>query len=585
MSNSIAVPNHPSAQGRRAPWRTLPALTSNWTAVAFFQDVWRLAQPYGASEEKWYARGMLALLLAIKLAAIYICVQQNEWYNSFHSSLQTNDIQAFFKQVGIFGLIAGSYTISLVSSHWAAESLKLRWRDWLVRQYTADWLSSRAYYRIQLEGRSSANPDQQIVEDLGLFAGQTLNLLVGFLDMSVSLIAFTSILWGLGGTITVAGVSVAGYMVFAVFGYALLASWITHRIGNPLAGLHSANQRLESEFRYGLVRLRENAETVAFYGGETQERRVLNERWHGVVENFWAMMRRERAMACFTHSYTQFSIIVPFLLAAPRYFAGQISFGQVMQVTAAFATVQGCLNYFINSYREIAHWRATTERLKTFRADLDQARASEHSSFVWMHAVGRIGVQDLHLSLPNGRALVSGVDLSVDQGKALLIRGPSGTGKSTVLRAIAGLWPYGRGNVSITSGASFFLPQRPYLPLGTLRQAIFYPAPARADDAEISHILRSVGLEHLIERLDTAEPWSQRLSGGEQQRLAFARVLLARPETVFLDEATSALDEEAERNVYSLLRNAEWKPTIVSIGHRSTLVDYHDETLDLKRAA
>jgi vitamin B12/bleomycin/antimicrobial peptide transport system ATP-binding/permease protein len=403
--------------------------------------------------------------------------------------------------------------------------------------------------------------------------------------MSVSLIAFTSLLWGLGGTITVAGMSVAGYMVFAVFGYAFLASWITHRIGNPLAALHSANQRLEGEFRYGLVRLRENAETVAFYGGETQERRVLNERWHGVIENFWAMMRRERAMACFTHSYTQFSLVVPFLLAAPRYFAGHITFGQVMQVAAAFATVQGCLNYFINSYREIAHWRATTERLKTFRTDLDHMRATDQNPFVRKHAAEMIGVQDLHLSLPNGRALVSGVDLSVEQGKALLIRGASGTGKSTVLRAIAGLWPYGRGEISVTSGTSFFLPQRPYLPLGTLRQAIFYPAPARADDEEISRVLRSVGLEHLVERLDTVEPWSQRLSGGEQQRLAFVRVLLAKPETVFLDEATSALDEEAERKVYTLLRKAEWKPTIVSIGHRSTLADYHDETLDLKRAA
>jgi putative ATP-binding cassette transporter len=262
---------------------------------------------------------MLALLLIIKFTTIWICVQQNNWYASFYAAIEQRELSAFLKQIGIFGLIAGSFVTSIVYSHWVAESLKLRWRSWLVRRYTQDWLSNRAYYRLQLDAQSPTNPDQRIVEDLGLFAGHTINLVVGFLDVSVSLIAFTTILWGLSGTVTVAGVSIAGYMVFAIFGYTFLASWFTHLIGHPLARLHTANQNLESDFRYGLVRLRENAETIAFYRGEERETAVLDERWTKVVQNFWGIMRRERAIGLFAHPHGQFSVILPFLLSAPRY--------------------------------------------------------------------------------------------------------------------------------------------------------------------------------------------------------------------------------------------------------------------------
>lgn len=580
MFIQAAAPAHAAQRGR------LAALLSRLARRnLFLSDVWALAKPYWRSEEKAYARRMLALLLAIKFAAIWICVQQNKWYASFYAAIEHHEISEFLKQIGIFALIAGSFVATLVYSHWVAESLKLRWRNWLVRRTTKDWLDNRAYYRLQIGDAPAANPDQRIVEDLGLFAGQTINLVVGFLDVAVSLVAFTTILWGLSGTVTIAGFSIAGYMVFAVFGYTFLASWFTHLIGHPLAKLHTANQNLESDFRYGLVRLRENAETIAFYRGEEREAGVLDERWTKVVQNFWGIMRRERAIGLFAHAHGQFGIILPFLLAAPRYFYGQIGFAQVMQIAAACGAVQACLNFFITSYGQIAQWRATTERLKGFRAQLDALRSTHASSIEAARQGDAFTVRDLELSLPDQRTITSGLTLEAAPGEAVLIKGPSGAGKSTMLRAIAGIWPHAKGQVSFPEGDVFFVPQKPYIPLGTLRQAAFYPALPSADDAEIARVLEAVRLGHLIERLDDVDQWSHRLSGGEQQRLGFARVLLAKPRTIFLDEATSALDEETERQVYTLLREAEWKPTILSIGHRSTLAQFHDTTFEMKTAA
>lgn len=528
---------------------------------------------------------MLALLLAIKFITIWICVQQNNWYASFYAAIENREISEFLKQVGVFALIAGSFVTSLVYSHWVAESLKLRWRNWLVRRYTQDWLENRAYYRLQIGDAAATNPDQRIVEDLGLFAGQTVNLVVGFLDVAVSLVAFTTILWGLSGTVTIGGYSIAGYMVFAVFGYTFLASWFTHLIGHPLAKLHTKNQNLESDFRYSLARLRENAETIAFYRGEEREAAVIEERWSKVVQNFWGIMRRERAVGLFAHTHGQFSIILPFLLASPRYFYGQIGFAQVMQIAAACGSVQACLNFFITSYGQIAQWRATTDRLKNFRTQLDALKLASTSSVDTERHGEAFVVRSLELSLPDQRTITTDLNMTAAAGEAVLIKGPSGAGKSTMLRAVAGIWPHAKGHVSFPEGDVFFVPQKPYLPLGTLRQAAFYPAAPSADGSEIVRVLEAVRLGHLIERLDEVDQWSLRLSGGEQQRLGFARVLLAKPRTVFLDEATSALDEETERQVYTLLREAEWKPTILSIGHRSTLAQFHDTTFEMKTAA
>jgi vitamin B12/bleomycin/antimicrobial peptide transport system ATP-binding/permease protein len=574
----------PDLRGRSAA-RAFQAMRRKRRALLFLGEVWALAKPYWQSEERRAAQGLFALLLIIKFIVIWVCIQQNHWYASFYGSIETRDFDGFLKQVGLFGLIACGFVSLSVYAHWLAESLKLRWRDWLVRRTTAEWLTNRTYYRLRLDGESAANPDQRIVEDLGLFAGYTINLVVGFLDVSVSLIAFTSILWGLSGTISIAGVSVAGSMVFAVFGYTFLASWLTHLIGHPLARLHSANRNLESDFRYGLIRLRENAETVAFYGGEVREAALLDARWGKVAANFWGILRRERSISWLTQSHGQFSIVLPFLLSAPRYFSGEIAFAQVMQVAAACGAVQVCLNFFIASYGQIAQWRATTERLTRFRAQLDDASAAAPSEVAFGREGDALAVRGLSLSLPTCRVLVSDFDLAVGPGEAVLVKGPSGAGKSTLLRALAGIWPHARGHVVLPEGETFFVPQKPYLPLGTLREAAFYPALPSGGDQEIRQVLEAVRLGHLCERLDEVDQWSHRLSGGEQQRLGFARVLLARPRTIVLDEATSALDEETERQLYQLLRDAAWRPAIVSIGHRSTLERFHDRVMELKPAA
>ena len=541
----------------------------------FLRDVYALAKPFWQSEHRGWAGRRLALLLGVKAASIYVVVQQNNWYKTFYSSLESRDLAAFGWQIALFALIASTYVAGLVWSHYIAVAIRLRWREWIVNQFLTDWLADRTYYRMQLAGRETANPDQRISEDLGHFVDRTLDLSVGFLDVSVSLIAFSSILWGLSGTVDVAGLAVPGYMVGAVFAYTLISSWLTHVIGKPLERLYGARSGLEADFRYGMIRVRDNAETVAFYRGERQEMVNLDARWRDVQDNVWATILRERKLGWFTHSYGQFSIVLPFLLAAPRFFSGAISFGEVMQVTAAFGATAACLNFFINSYGQIAHWKAETRRIGQFRADLDAMQTVARGAFTVRSEGDALTVRNLTLDLPCNRRLLAGFDATIPAGEAILIKGPSGAGKSTMLRAFAGIWPYGSGNVTMSQGEVFFVPQRPYLPLGTLRQAAYYPGEPR-DDAELPVILTKVGLGHLIPRLDEVDQWSSKLSGGEQQRLAFARVFLAKPQTVFLDEATSALDEDNERNLYQMLRDAPWKPTVVSIGHRNTLDRYHD---------
>jgi putative ATP-binding cassette transporter len=562
---------------------------SQWN---FLRQAWGMAWPYWKSEDKWAARGLTVVIIGLNLFTVWVNVRFNFWYKDFYNALQQYNWSEFWKQFGIFGILAALWIVAMVYSTYLRQGLQIRWRRWLTEHFLANWLRDQAYYRLQLYHSSTDNPDQRIQEDLNSFAMYTIDLSMGLLHAVVTLFSFLSILWVLSGSLAIplpggAHIHIPGYMVFAALVYAVGGTWLTHWIGSPLARLNFNQQRFEADFRFSLVRLRENAENVAFYGGEGRELNGFTDRFSRVVGNWWALIKRRKRLNWFQSGYAQLAIVFPFLVAAPRYFGKTIQLGGLMQIATAFGRVQDSLSFIVSSYTDIANYQAVVERLAQFRARLREIEVERGKAQPIALEQGGHGVEvcGLDLELPDGRPLRQEIALEASPSRPLLIIGPDGAGKSTLLRAIAGLWPFGRGRIRIGDGRAMFLPQRPYLPLGTLAEALVYPRDARAASEipkeSLVAALEKVGLPHLAERLSEEGNWAQMLSIGEQQRLAFARVLLVRPEIVFLDEATSALGEAAEAVLYRLLRDESWHPTIVSVGHRSTLRRYHDTILDL----
>ena len=557
----------------------------------FLRAAWKLAWPFWMGEERWSARLLLGAVIALNLSAVWLNVRLNSWNNDFNNALQEYDWPKFWWQFAIFGMIAASLIVVAVYQQYLRQILQIRWRRWMTERYLKDWLSDQAYYRMQFDQSSTDNPDQRISDDLDRFTSISLALSIGLLNSVVTLLSFLFILWTLSGSLSIplggdSYFEIPGYMVFAAIIYAVIGTFVTRWIGHPLVRLTYDQQRYEADFRFSLVRLRENAESIAFYGGEERERAIFHKRFAHVVANWWGIIRRRKKLGWFTYGYQQVATVFPFLVAAPRYFAKEIQLGGLMQISSAFGQVQDSLSFIVTSYTEIAEYQSVVERLRGFHSRIEEIAADRRAAKPI--AIDRSGsglaVNALDLNLPDGRALRSDIELAAGPGNPVLVTGPSGSGKSTLLRAIAGLWPFGRGNIRVGDGHALFLPQRPYLPLGTLGDAIAYPEldhqPRRA---ELEAALRAVGLAYLIDQLDVDGNWAQRLSGGEQQRLGFARILLVRPEIVFLDEATSALDEAAEASLYRLLREADWHPTIVSVGHHGTLRRFHEAIVDLGR--
>jgi vitamin B12/bleomycin/antimicrobial peptide transport system ATP-binding/permease protein len=562
------------------------------------RDAWRLAKPYWQSEDKRWAWGLLGVVVALNLATVYINVRLNQWRNDFYNSLQNYDEKDFFYQLAIFSGLAAAFIICAVYQLYLQQMLQLRWRRWLTRRYIDGWLGERAYYRMQLTGDGTDNPDQRISVDLDRFTRYSLALSVGgtgFLNAGVTLVSFMAILWGLSGPLAIplgswGTLVIPGYMLWFAFLYAVGGTWLTFKIGKPLVRLNFDQQRYEADFRFSLVRLRENTESVALYRGEQRERRIFLDRFGRVVDNFWTIMKRIKAVGWWTSGYSQFAVIFPYIVAAPAYFAKSFQLGGLMQTAGAFDQVQGALSFIVANYagsagsESISEWQSVVQRLSGFEDRLREAAAAARAPqpIEISRAGGGLTVSDLDVDLPDAAPLLRRVAANVAPEAALLLTGATGSGKSTLLRAIAGIWPFGRGRVRIGDGRVLFLPQRPYLPLGTLRNALLYPRDDdTAPDERLHAVLETVGLGALAGELDEGSNWARRLSLGEQQRLAFARILLTEPAIVFLDEATSALDEAGEAELYRLLRAAPWRPTVVSIGHRSTLREFHDQMMSL----
>ena len=554
----------------------------------FLQDTWGLIREYWYSEEKWRARGLLAVIVTLNLTYVYILVLINKWFNRFYNALQNFDKEEVFSALGEFCLLAACYIIVAVYQLYLQQMLEIKWRRWLTHKYLNNWLTNRMYYRLQLTDSYTDNPDQRISEDFRLFTSYTLQLSLGLLKAVVTLVSFIAILWQLSGTIVIPfgnqQLAVSGYMVWVAIVYAVIGTWLTHKIGKPLARLNFDQQRYEADFRFSLVRLRENSESIAFYGGEAREERSFIARFGKVFDNYWQIMQRRKHLTWFASGYGQIAIIFPLVVAMPRYFAKEIQLGGLLQTSQAFRNVQESLSYFVDSYASMAEWKAVSDRLTGFIGSMLQvSQLPQSNAVIEVSPDSGLVVSGLNIDLPDGQRILSGLNLTIQAGESLLVAGPSGSGKSTLLRTLSGLWPYAQGRITIPAGHNFlFLPQRSYLPLGTLRDTLLYPGLNRqVTDEEILAAMSMCKLEGLKGYLDKTEDWSHILSLGEQQRIAFVRVLIHRPEWLFMDEATSALDEATERLLYGLVQERLAGTTLVSVGHRNTLNSYHKKKLSL----
>jgi putative ATP-binding cassette transporter len=555
----------------------------------FFRDLWSLIRPYWFSSEKWAARGLLAAVIALNLGLVYLDVVLSYWQNDFYNTLQSSNQAAFFREIMRFCWIAAGFIVIAVYELYLNQMLQIRWRRWLTENYLEEWIGRRAYYRMQLADRGTDNPDQRIAEDLAQFCEKTLALAFGLMSAVITLLSFLAILWTLSGSITFelfgATLEIPGYMVWVALLYSIGGTLIAHWIGRPLVGLNFEKQKVEADFRFSLVRFRECGEAVALYNGERGEMRLLNGRFAAVAANWWDIMRRTKKLTWFRAGYGQAAVVFPFVVAAPRFFSGAIQLGDLMQTGTAFGKVQSSLSWFIDAYAQIAAWKATVDRLTSFRAAIRDAAESASGIEVRAHPQNQYVSPQLKIDLPDGQRLLDAGGLTFNAGERVLITGASGSGKSTLFRALAGIWPFGRGEIIRPAGPRvLFLPQKPYLTIGTLREQLCYPFPADAhDDSELIAALRDCRLPLLAARLDESQHWTQLLSGGEQQRIAFARALLQKPEWIFMDEASSALDEATEAALYALLRERLPGSAIISIGHRSGLRRLHDRCIEIVR--
>jgi putative ATP-binding cassette transporter len=581
----------------------IPKLSGKFNAFKdFCTKAWALTRTYYQSEHRWKARGLLLAIVLLNLGAVYMLVLINEWNRVFYDALQNKDQPVFWVQLGRFTYLAFAFIIIAVYRFYLTQLLEIRWRAWMTAHYLQRWLANHAFYKMELaryaeSGATPAtpdNPDQRIQEDLNLFATYTVSLSMGLLNAVVTLLSFVGILWSLSGPFdfTMGGsrFNIPGFMVWMAVLYCAVGSIITHYIGRPQIRLNFLQQRYEADFRHHLVRVREYSESIALDKGESVERVQLDKRFATVLGNYLTLIKKQKNLIWFTNFFGQAAVVFPFIVAAPRFFSGAIQLGQLMQISSAFGRVQDSLSWFVDNYSSLAAWRATTDRLTSFEESFKAFTQSQQAqaainSVASDDSVSALDTRDLTLALPTGAVLLADLSLHAEAGDSVLVKGPSGSGKSTLFRALAGIWPFSRGRTRLPPDA-MFIPQRPYFPNGTLRDALAYPQPASSySDAQLQQALEDALLPKLTHRLDDEDAWSQKLSGGEQQRLAIARVLLKKPAWLFADEATSALDEAAEKTLYErLLANVQQAGgAIVSIAHRPAVAAFHNKRWELEK--
>lgn len=569
--------------------------SAKWTAFkAFILRAVALSTPYFSSEDRWKARGMLAAIVALNLALVYMAVVFNDWNRLFYDSLQEKNAAVFWEQLGRFTYLAFGFIVIAVYKFYLTQLLEMRWRAWMTHHYLHKWMSHQAFYRLELarftpaahaHGANPDNPDQRIQEDINQFTSYTISLSMGLLNSVVTLASFVGILWTLSGgfafTLWGQDYNIPGFMVWMAVLYSAVGSVITHYIGRKQIPLNFEQQRVEADFRHHMVRAREYSESIALDRGEPVVREQMVQRFNRVLSNNLALIKAQKGLIWFTSFFGQAAVVFPFVVAAPRFFSGAIQLGQLTQISGAFGQVQGSLSWFVDTYSSLASWRATTDRLTSFEESFQAfglARATGSESGDKASPL-QLDTAPLRIALPNGTTLLEHTRLHAQPGDRILLQGPSGSGKSTLFRTLAGIWPYAQGTVDLPAD-SMFLPQRAYFPNGPLRDALAYPdAASRYSDAQLQQVLHDALLPHLANALDTVDAWSQKLSGGEQQRLAIARVLLKKPQWLFADEATSALDEAAEAALYQRLCDlvAERGGALVSIAHRPGVAAFHNQ--------
>ena len=554
------------------------------TKREYLKSSYRLIKPYFVSEHKRTAWTLLLAIIALCFAYVYVLILLNQWNNTFYTALQEYQTDVIFSSLKEFSFLAACYIFVAVYSFYLEQMLEIKWRTYLTEQFVNKWLDKRTYYLLQLTHKDTDNPDQRISEDIRLFTNITLTLGMGFIRALGVFIAFVFILWNLSGTITLplVNITVNGYLVYVALIYATLGTIFAHLIGRKLVGLNYIQQQYEANFRYAMVRLRENSENIAFYRGEKNEQTTFINYFTDVITNFWQILKKRKQLTWYNSIYSQIAIIFPFLVLMPRYLSKEIRLGGLMQIAAAFGKVQDSLSFFVDAYSRIAEWQAVIDRLHGFEQDMQDMQALDNKQIKFDRTAGnKLQIENLSVLLPNNKLLIDNLNLQLNRGDNILVKGGSGLGKSTLMRTLAGLWLFGEGRIQcVPVEEMLFLPQRTYLPLGSLRDAVLYPGHKEIPDSMVKLALHDLGLDYLFCELDKVADWSRILSLGEQQRIAIARAILLKPKWLFLDEATSALDTEFEAKAYTALLQIP-DVTLVSVAHKPTLAQFHSKELRL----